>query len=76
MAEKAFEGDLVYDYQKAFSIRPTALEDAWKFANAGTPQNIHGKITGQQKSLYSTWKNANPNTKLHLMQWQISKSKQ
>ena len=64
MAKKAFEGDLVYDYQKAFSVKPSALDDAWKTANTGVPQNIHGKITGQQNSLYSAWKQANPNTKL------------
>jgi hypothetical protein len=64
MAKKAFEGDLAYDYQKAFSVKPTALDDAWKIANTGIPQNIHGKITGQQNSLYTAWKNANRNTKL------------
>jgi hypothetical protein len=64
MAKKAFEGDLVYDFQKAFSVKPSALDDAWKTANAGLPQNIHAKITGQQNSLYSAWKQANPNSKL------------
>jgi hypothetical protein len=64
MAKKAFEGDLVYDYNKAFSVKTSALDDAWKTTNSGIPQNLHGKITGQQNSLYSNWKQANPNSKL------------
>ncbi len=66
MAKKAFEGDLAYNYNDAFSVKVTALEDAWKSANQGIPQNIHGKITGQQNSLYTAWKNANPTKKLTL----------
>ena len=66
MAKKAFEGDLAYNYNDAFSVKVTALEDAWKSANQGIPQNIHGKITGQQNSLYTAWKKANPTKKLTL----------
>lgn len=64
MAKKAFEGDLAYDYKEAFSVKVTSLEDAWKTANQGIPQNVHGKITGQQNSLYSSWRSANPAKKL------------
>ncbi len=64
IAKKAFEGDVVYDYQKAFSVKTSALDDAWKTANSGIPQNLHAKITGQQNSLYTAWKQANPNAKL------------
>lgn len=64
VAKKAFEGDLAYDYQKAFSVKTSALDDAWKSANSGIPQNLHAKVTGQQNSLYTAWRQANPNTKL------------
>lgn len=65
-AKKAFEGDVAYDYQKAFSVNPSALDNAWKSANSGIPQNIHSKITGQQNSLYTQWKQANPSKKLRI----------
>jgi hypothetical protein len=58
MAKKAFEGDLVYDYQKAFSVATSELD------NVSGITNIHPKITGQQNKLYSAWKQANPNAKL------------
>lgn len=54
IAKKAFEGDLAYDYQKAFSVSTDAVGG----------QAIHSKITGQQNSLYTAWKKANPNAKL------------
>ena len=42
-----------------------ALKDSWKAGNSGIPPtNIHSLITGQQNSLYSAWKKANPNGKL------------
>ena len=66
MAKKAFEGDLAYNYNDAFSVKVTSLEDAWRSANTGIPQNVHGKVTGQQNSLYSAWKKANPGKKLSL----------
>lgn len=64
-AKKAFEGDITYDFQKAFSVSVDALKDSWKAGNSGIPPtNIHSLITGQQNSLYSAWKKANPNAKL------------
>ncbi|EKB54077.1 hypothetical protein HMPREF9699_02120, partial [Bergeyella zoohelcum ATCC 43767] len=60
LAKKAFEGVENYDYKKAFSIKPSSLEDAWKTVNAGIPQNIHAKVTGNQNALYSAWRKANP----------------
>ncbi|GAA5042348.1 hypothetical protein GCM10011506_44260 [Marivirga lumbricoides] len=59
-AKKAFEGDIAYDYNKAFSVSPQKLDEV-----AGI-RNIHGTITGQQNSLYSTWRRANPSVKLTL----------
>jgi hypothetical protein len=64
LAKAAFDGVKEYDYKKAFSVSQSTLEDAWKTANNGIPQNIHAKLTGQQNSLYSAWKKANPNSKL------------
>ena len=64
MAKKAFEGDINYDYKKAFSVKNSALEIAWKSFNNGIPQNLHAKITGNQNKLYSIWKQQNPDTKL------------
>jgi hypothetical protein len=58
MAKKAFEGDLAYDYKEAFSVSTSELDNAAGIAN------IHPSITGQQNSLYTTWKNANPGKKL------------
>ncbi|WP_314243203.1 fibronectin type III domain-containing protein [Empedobacter tilapiae] len=60
LAKKAFEGVENYDYKKAFSIKPSSLEDAWKTVNSGIPQNIHAKVTGNQNSLYSAWRKENP----------------
>lgn len=55
---------MAYDYQKAFSLKTSALDDEWKSANSGIPQNLHAKATGQQNSLYTAWRQAKPNTKL------------
>lgn len=66
LAKKAFENVTEYDYKKAFSVKPSALEDAWKTVNNGVPQNIHAKITGQQSSLYTAWKKANPLKKMDM----------
>ena len=60
LAKKAFEGVENYDYKKAFSVKPSSLEDAWKTVNSGIPQNIHAKVTGNQNALYSTWRRTNP----------------
>jgi len=64
LAKKAFENATEYDYKKAFSVKPSALESVWKTVNDGIPQNIHAKITGQQSSLYTAWKKANPLKKM------------
>ncbi|MCT4615417.1 MAG: hypothetical protein N4A49_11145, partial [Marinifilaceae bacterium] len=64
IAKKTFEGDLAYDYNKAFSVSPKSLDEAWKISNNGIPQNIHSKITGNQNKLYSKWKKLNPNSEL------------
>ncbi|MBF7093607.1 hypothetical protein IUY40_18915 [Flavobacterium sp. ALJ2] len=66
LAKKAFDNVKEYDYKKAFSVKPSALEDAWKTVNSGVPQNIHAKITGQQSSLYTAWKKANPLKKMDM----------
>lgn len=58
MAKKAFEGDLAYDYKEAFSVSTSELDNAAGIAN------IHPSITGQQNSLYTAWRNANPSKKL------------
>lgn len=55
MAKKAFEGVTNYNWRDAFSVSPSALD------NASGITNTHSFITGQQNSLYSAWKNANPN---------------
>ena len=57
-AKKAFEGDAAYDYNEAFSVSTSQLDEV-----SGI-RGIHSKITGQQNSLYSAWKQANPNKKL------------
>ena len=44
-------------YDEAFSVSIAQLE---KFGGKG----VHAKITGQQNSLYTAWKNANPNVKM------------
>jgi hypothetical protein len=58
MAKKAFEGDLVYDYKKAFSVATSELD---KISGI---DKVHAFITGQQNSLYTAWKKANANTKI------------
>lgn len=65
-AKKAFEGDVQYNYNDAFSVSIDALNEAWKKGNLGVPQNIHSNITGKQNSFYSAWKNNNPGKKLTL----------
>lgn len=64
LAKKAFEGDVAYDPDKAFAIGASALDNAWKLKNTGLPINLHSKISGQQNSLYSSWKGLNPNSTL------------
>ncbi|MBF7091003.1 hypothetical protein IUY40_05575, partial [Flavobacterium sp. ALJ2] len=59
LAKKAFEGATEYDYKKAFSISVNKLEDIGDIG-------IHAKITGQQNSLYSAWKKANPLKKMSI----------
>jgi hypothetical protein len=60
LAKKAFEGDIAYDYKEAFCISTSALDEAAGIAN------IHPSITGQQNSLYSNWRSANPGKKLSI----------
>jgi hypothetical protein len=55
LAGSAFEGGSKYIYEEAFAVSDKALEDAWKSVNKGVPPNLHNKITGQQRSLYSTF---------------------
>jgi hypothetical protein len=57
LAKAAFEGDAAYDLNKAFSV---SIEQLEKFGGI----RVHTKITGQQNSLYTAWKNAHLNTKL------------
>jgi hypothetical protein len=54
LAKIAFEGDAAYDLNKTFSVSRETLGG----------QAIHNTISGQQNSLYSAWKKANPNAKL------------
>ena len=58
MAKKAFEGDLEYDFRKAFSVATSQLDKI-----SGTI-NLHPKITGQQNKLYTAWKRTNPDKSL------------
>lgn len=67
MAKKAFEGIEEYDYKKAFSISPNLLQETWKKYNPNKMKiDVHSKITGQQKSLYTEWRRANPNKALEI----------
>jgi YD repeat protein len=59
LAKKAFEGIEEYDYKKAFSVSKEVLEDIGDIG-------VHNKITGQQKSLYTEWRRANPNKALEI----------
>ena len=54
LAKVAFEGDNLYKAENAFSVSRESLGG----------QAIHDAITGQQRSLYTAWKKANPNAKL------------
>jgi hypothetical protein len=58
VAKVAFEGDLVYDYKKAFSVPGSELD------KVSGIDKVHTFITGQQNSLYTAWRKANPNAKL------------
>ncbi len=58
LAKVAFEGDAVYNANKAFSVSKETLE------KVSGIRNVHNTISGQQNSLYSAWKKVNPNTKL------------
>jgi hypothetical protein len=51
LAKAAFKGDPNYDLYDAFSVSTEVLGG----------QSIHNAITGKQNSLYSAWKNNNPN---------------
>ena len=67
VAKKAFEDIKEYDYKKAFSVSPNTLQEIWKKHNPNTLQiDVHQKITGQQISLYTTWRKANPNKTLEI----------
>ena len=67
LAKKAFEGIEEYDYKKAFSISPNLLQETWKKYNPNKMKiDVHSKITGQQKSLYTEWRRANPNKALEI----------
>jgi hypothetical protein len=57
LAKKAFENVMEYDFKKAFSVSVKELEEIGDIG-------IHSKITGQQNSLYSAWKKANPLKKM------------
>ncbi len=63
LAKSAFKDNFPLDvdfkkyYDEAFGISVPQLE---KFGGKG----IHAKITGQQNSLYTVWKNTNPNVKM------------
>lgn len=63
LAKSAFRDNFPSDalfkqyYDEAFSVSIPQLE---KFGGKG----VHAKITGQQNSLYTAWKNANPNVKM------------
>ncbi|CAM1345103.1 hypothetical protein [Tenacibaculum amylolyticum] len=57
MAKKAFEAATNYNYKEAFSVSANSLNS---FGVA------HSTITGKQRSLYTAWKNANPNIKMTL----------
>ncbi|MFD0999427.1 hypothetical protein ACFQ21_08920 [Ohtaekwangia kribbensis] len=58
VAKKAFEEDLAYDYQKAFSVATSELD---KISGI---DKVHTFITGQQNKLYTAWKKANPDASL------------
>ncbi|MFK8296571.1 hypothetical protein ACI760_10340 [Capnocytophaga canimorsus] len=60
LAKKAFEDIKEYDYKKAFSVSPKKLDEVSGVIN------IHHKITGQQNSLYTAWREANPNKTLEI----------
>jgi hypothetical protein len=64
LMKAAFDGDAAYDYKKAFSVSPKTLDDAWKSANSGIPQNLHNKISGNQNHLYNEWTKNNPGKQL------------
>jgi hypothetical protein len=58
VAKVAFEGDIIYDYKKAFSVAGSELD------KVSGVDKVHAFITGQQNSLYTAWKKANPSSKL------------
>ncbi|WP_264847191.1 hypothetical protein, partial [Capnocytophaga catalasegens] len=67
LAKKAFEEIKEYDYKKAFSVSPKTLQDIWEKVNPTEDIiNVHNKITGQQISLYTAWRKANPNKTLEI----------
>jgi TANFOR domain-containing protein len=60
VAKKAFEGDLVYDYKKAFSVSKDKIEE---IAGIGA----HNLITGQQNSLYSEFAKSGKKLTIEIM---------
>ena len=53
--------------KKAFSISPNLLQETWKKYNPNKMKiDVHSKIMGQQKSLYTEWRRANPNKALEI----------
>lgn len=60
LAKKAFEGDAAYQFREAFSVSNKKLDEI-----SGI-EDVHFQITGNQNSLYSAWKRANPSKTMTL----------